>query len=80
MCLRREPSLPLLQVFIALPAESISFAAPKEIDERKGAFQIGRPVIDDKNLIIARSFRNRVLPLCSSAIPNETLLLRTVSF
>jgi len=23
--------------FVALPAESISFAAPKEIDERKGA-------------------------------------------
>ncbi|WP_319541078.1 hypothetical protein [uncultured Pseudodesulfovibrio sp.] len=47
---------------------------------KKAPYDLGRLVIGGKKLITARSFRNRVLPLRSSAIPNKTLLLRAVSF
>jgi len=59
---------------------AVLLAEPTPKEPKSSAHEFGHPVIDGKNLIIARSFRDRVLPLRSSAIPNKTLLLHAVSF
>nr|WP_321513464.1 hypothetical protein [uncultured Pseudodesulfovibrio sp.] len=66
-------------VLHALPAGALFLLGQKK-GRKKAPFQLGRPVIGGKKLITARSFRNRVLPLRSSTIPNKTLPLRAVSF
>ncbi|WP_319542053.1 hypothetical protein [uncultured Pseudodesulfovibrio sp.] len=67
------------KAFHALPAGAVFLLGQKK-GRKKAPYQLGRLVIGGKKLIIARSFRNRVLPLRSSAIPNKTLPLRAVSF
>nr|WP_319541852.1 hypothetical protein [uncultured Pseudodesulfovibrio sp.] len=66
-------------VFHALPAGAVFLLGQKK-GRKKAPCYLGRLVIGGKKLITARSFRNRVLPLRSSAIPNKTLSLCAVSF
>ncbi|BDQ38338.1 hypothetical protein SYK_26980 [Pseudodesulfovibrio nedwellii] len=66
----------------ARPSGGVHFFCCAKRNRRKNRRlrELGRPVIGGENLITARSFRNRVLLLRSSAIPNEALPMRAVSF